>query len=74
MELPCIDCITFAVCKDTVPMRHSGTALGGHIESTLIKKCSLLHDFIYNDNYNSGSAMIEVKKYFSKKMNQGGPI
>jgi len=69
MELPCINCIVFAICKDTVPMRHSGTALLTHIESTLMKKCSLIHDFVYNDG-KSGIRIMEVKEYFRKKMNQ----
>ena len=70
MPLPCIDCITFAICKDTVPMRHSGTALMGHIQGPLIDKCSLVHDYIYADGNDSGKNMSEVIKYFREKMNQ----
>lgn len=70
MKLPCIDCITFAICKDTVPMRHSGTALGSHIEGVLMKKCILIHDFVYfnNNEKSSGENMMKVKEYFNKKM------
>ena len=75
-DLPCIKCICFAVCKDSVPMRNSGTALMGHIQNELITKCSLLNDFIYfskrtgEDNYttSSGEQMYKVINYFRSKM------
>ena len=70
MDLPCVKCICFPVCKDTIPMRHSGTALMGHIQNELITKCSLLNDFIYfNDNDSSSRKNISVvMDYFRLKM------
>jgi len=72
MDLPCIDCICFAICKDTVPMRHSGTALMGHIQNNLVNKCSLIHDFIYDNDSDKGSGVniFIVTKYYKNKMNQ----
>ncbi len=69
-DLPCIDCVCFAICKDTTPMRHSGTALMGHIEGVLCNKCSLVHNFIYNEGRESRKNILIVIDYFKKKMNQ----
>ena len=78
MDLPCVKCLCFPVCKDGVPMRHSGTALMGHIQNVLITKCSLLNNFIYftkrtgeyNGDESSGEQMSRVMDYFRLKMNQ----
>lgn len=52
-------------------MRHSGTALKGHIEGPLINKCSLVHDYIYlNPEKGSGETIYDVINYFKQKMNQ----
>ena len=74
MDIPCQQCICFAVCKDSVPMRTCGTpfkySLMGHIQNELITKCSLLNDFIYfnDDQSNSGNNMYVIIDYFKSKM------
>ena len=57
-------------------MRNSGTALMGHIESVLVKKCSLLDNYIYLCERtvahlytpSSGEQMYKVMDYFRSKM------
>ena len=70
MDIPCQQCICFAACKNTVPMRNSGAALMSHIEVTLRNKCSILNEFIYyNDDYSGcGNNLHVIMDYFRSKM------
>ena len=46
-DIPCINCITFPICKGEIKNKHSGTEIMGHIESVLTRKCSILHNYLY---------------------------
>ena len=51
MDIPCIKCICFPVCKSTIPNQNDTTLiyheLIHHIEAVLRLKCSLINNYIY---------------------------
>lgn len=68
MKLPCIDCVTYPLCRSGVPMYHSGTSMLGYIESNLQIKCSLMKEYLlYGETkYEHRLPIFEVLDYFRR--------
>lgn len=66
MNLPCINCLCFPICKSPISISNNNLELMCHIEQSLVYKCSLIYDFIYwNDNDQTfGTNMNLVMNYF----------
>lgn len=68
MKLPCIDCVTYPLCRSSVPIYHSGTSILGHIESNLRVKCSLMNKYLIDGEteYEHRPPIFEVLNYFRR--------
>lgn len=70
-DVPCKNCITLAMCIKQMEPKYSGTALMGYIENTLMNKCSILLNYVYETEYKSSYAQYRRVMDFYKHMLYG---